>query len=246
MVSEYYSGDITSDEENELEDRVSNLEVKLEKMNSEIRDGIGAMKFEFQRKPTLKSDTPFKGLEVGRDAEAHLHKEGAARLENRGHQLEILESKDWESSLLDRLPPSQEGIATEHMLNFNVLATSLSVFFEAVKEWKRLKPPDLDENRELAQWNRLVFKWLNELALATPELTLTFEIPTKYDDIGIDIENRKHYEELWKFANQIRKLEVPSFKREDPKTNAFLDRKERETAAIYLDGEVVAEVCKLQ
>ncbi|CAA2978675.1 Hypothetical predicted protein [Olea europaea subsp. europaea] len=93
---------------------------------------------------------------------------------------------------------------------------------------------------QVLQQNRSVFKWLNELALATLELTLIFEIPTKYDDIGIDTKNRKHHEELWKFANQIHKLEVSSFNREDPKTNEFLGRKEREAVAIYLDGEVVA------
>ncbi|CAA2993162.1 Hypothetical predicted protein [Olea europaea subsp. europaea] len=202
--------------------------------------------------PTLQSDTSLKGLEAGRSPEECLHREGIARLENRGHQLEILELKDWENSLLDFLPPSQvgislektselmqEGTATDHRWNFNVLAAPFSVFSESVKERKRLKPQDMDQNMELAQWNRSVIKWLNELALATPELTLTFEIPTKYDVIGIDTKNGKHHEELWKFANQINKLEVPSFNGEDPKTNEFLDRKKREAVAIYLDGEVV-------
>ncbi|CAA2978476.1 Hypothetical predicted protein [Olea europaea subsp. europaea] len=201
MVSEHYPGDNiwdnTSNEENELEDWVSNLELKIEKMNSEIREGIGAMKFEFYRslaimierldlmmkkwdvqerekkdkrvsstspEPTLQSDAPLKGLEVGRSIEERLHREGIARLENRGHQLEILGSKDWENSLLDHLPPSQvgtslgkalvlmqEGTATNRQWNFNVLATLLSVFSEAIKR-KRLKPQNLDQNMELAQW----------------------------------------------------------------------------------------------
>lgn len=49
MVSEPRNRDITLEEEKQLEDRVNNLEGRIERMNSEICERIGAMKIEFQR-----------------------------------------------------------------------------------------------------------------------------------------------------------------------------------------------------
>lgn len=66
------------------------------------------------------------------------------------------------------------------------------------------------------QQNRSALKWPKELAWATPKPTLTSEIPTKSDYVGINTENRTCHEELWKSKNRSHELEVSGLKGEDP------------------------------